>query len=269
MKRSVKTAVKTALVAVFFGVVCLFTSCDKDTFLGTEETFKAREVLKRVEEPKEPTDSTVVTPPADTTIVPEVPPTPTDSTVVIPPADTTIVTPEVPPTPEDTTVTPEPPFTPDPYVEPEDDDRLLGSQIVGAYMSAVPSRDMKADYDKRCLLIITEKGAIAVSFEKDEIVPEEGRILAGYFVEGDFNGYNSGIYIKEHDRWEPAIATTEKTSIIYKGEYKTDHVLYTTLKMWNGWKNGLTFEVEGYTIDVNQDGILKIIFNGELYMQIR
>ncbi len=242
--------VKTALVAVFFGVMlCMFTSCDKDTFLGTEETFKARkESITRpstdVEEPK-------------------------DTTVVTPPADTTIVTPEVPPTPEDTTVTPEPPFTPDPYVEPEDDDRLLGSKIVGAYMSAVPSRDMKADYDKRCLLIITEKGAIAVSFEKDEIVPEEGRILAGYLVEGDFNGYNSGIYIKEHDRWEPAIATAEKTQIVYKGEYKTDHVLYTTLKMWNGWKNGLTFEVEGYTIDVNQDGVLQILFNGELYMQIR
>jgi hypothetical protein len=179
---------------------------------------------------------------------------------------------ELPKSPVDTTSTPSDTTTVVPDVVMPDDDKILPDEwglIKGATISAVPSRDVSGDYDRRNLLIITEKGAISVSFDKEEIVPEEGRIITGYFVEGNFSEYNSGLYIKEHDRWEPAIATTEKTQIIYKGVEKTDYVYYTTLKMWREWQNGMTYEVTGYTIDVNEAGVLHIFYNGEQVMLIR
>ena len=141
-------------------------------------------------------------------------------------------------------------------------------KIVGADISAVPADDEKKSCAKKCMVIRTELGAVAIVFDMDTVVPDEGAIVAGYFVEGNFSAeYNGGLYVSDH--WIPAISKDMGDRIAYYlGDTCKRNIRNTTLKMWN-WRDGnFTTVIDGYTFDV-ADGILQISYCGEQVMQIR
>lgn len=155
-------------------------------------------------------------------------------------------------------------------------------KIIGAGISAVPADDEAVgDYAKKCLVIRTENGAVAVPFAMSESTPELESILAGYFVEGNFGEeYNSGYFTTSANhgsyavgKWAPAIAQyhSDEYPILYYSDVNTPvrSLSKYILAMWN-WRGGnFSHVVDGYTFSVSESGVLTITYNGETVMQLR
>ena len=155
-------------------------------------------------------------------------------------------------------------------------------KILGAGISAVPADDENpGDYAKKCLVIRTENGAVAVPFAMDNTTPEVNNILAGYFVEGNFGEeYNSGYFTTSANhgsyavgKWAPAIAKyySDEYPILYYSDVNTPvrSLSKYILAMWN-WRGGnFSHVVDGYTFSVSESGVLTINYNGETVMQLR
>lgn len=155
-------------------------------------------------------------------------------------------------------------------------------KILGAGISAVPADDEAVgDYAKKCLVIRTENGAVAVTFAMSESTPELESILAGYFVEGNFGEeYNSGYFTTSANhgsyavgKWAPAIAQyhSDEYPILYYSDVDTPvrSLSKYILAMWN-WRGGnFSHVVDGYTFSVSESGVLTITYNGETVMQLR
>lgn len=155
-------------------------------------------------------------------------------------------------------------------------------KIIGAGISAVPADDEAVgDYAKKCLVIRTENGAVAVPFAMSESTPEVNNILAGYFVEGNFGEeYNSGYFTTSANhgsyavgKWAPAIAQyhSDEYPILYYSDVNTPvrSLSKYILAMWN-WRGGnFSHVVDGYTFSVSESGVLTITYNGETVMQLR
>lgn len=155
-------------------------------------------------------------------------------------------------------------------------------KIIGAGISAVPADDEAVgDYAKKCLVIRTENGAVAVPFAMSESTPELESILAGYFVEGNFGEeYNSGYFTTSANhgsyavgKWAPAIAQyhSDEYPILYYSDVNTPvrSLSKYILAMWN-WRGGnFSHVVDGYTFSVSESGVLTITYNGGVVMQLR
>ena len=155
-------------------------------------------------------------------------------------------------------------------------------KILGAAISAVPADDENpGDYAKKCLIIRTENGAVAVPFLMNESTPEVNNILAGYFVEGNFGEeYNSGYFTTSANqgsyavgKWAPAIAKyySDEYPILYYSDVNTParSLSKYILAMWN-WRGGnFSHVVDGYTFSVSESGVLTITYNGGVVMQLR
>lgn len=155
-------------------------------------------------------------------------------------------------------------------------------KIIGAGISAVPADDEAVgDYAKKCLVIRTENGAVAVPFSMDATTPEVNNILAGYFVEGNFGEeYNSGYFTTSANhgsyavgKWAPAIAQyySDEYPILYYSDVNTParSLSKYILAMWN-WRGGnFSHVVDGYTFSVSESGVLTINYNGQVVMQLR
>lgn len=154
-------------------------------------------------------------------------------------------------------------------------------KILGAAISAVPADDENpGDYAKKCLVIRTEKGAVAVPFAMSESTPELESILSGYFVEGNFGEeYNSGYFTTTVNhgsyavgKWAPAVAEyrSDEYPIIYSDNGTVVRSLSKyILAMWN-WRGGnFSHIVDGYTFSVSESGVLTINYNGQVVMQLR
>ncbi len=154
-------------------------------------------------------------------------------------------------------------------------------KILGAGISAVPADDEAAgDHAKKCLVIRTENGAVAVPFAMSETLPEVNNILAGYFVEGNFNEeYNSGYFTTSANhgsyavgKWAPAVAEyrSDEYPIIYSNNgVVTRSLSKYILAMWN-WRDGnFSHVVDGYTFSSSENGVLTISYNGQIVMQLR
>ena len=170
------------------------------------------------------------------------------------------------------------------YVEKEIDKIIPDNwgKIIGAGISAVPADDEAVgDYAKKCLVIRTENGAVAVPFAMSESTPELESILAGYFVEGNFGEeYNSGYFTTSANhgsyavgKWAPAIAQyhSDEYPILYYSDVNTPvrSLSKYILAMWN-WRGGnFSHVVDGYTFSVSESGVLTITYNGGVVMQLR
>lgn len=154
-------------------------------------------------------------------------------------------------------------------------------KILGAGISAVPADDEAAgDYAKKCLVIRTENGAVAVPFSMDATLPEVESVLAGYFVEGNFGEeYNSGYFTTTNNngtyavgKWAPAVAEyrSDEYPIIYSNNgVVTRSLSKYILAMWN-WRDGnFSHVVDGYTFSASENGVLTISYNGSVVMQLR
>ena len=154
-------------------------------------------------------------------------------------------------------------------------------KIIGAGISAVPADDEAAgDHAKKCLVIRTENGAIAVPFAMSETLPKLESILSGYFVEGNFGEeYNSGYFTTSANcglyavgKWAPAVAEyrSDEYPIIYSNNgVVTRSLSKYILAMWN-WRDGnFTHVVDGYVFSASENGVLTITYNGEVVMQLR
>lgn len=155
-------------------------------------------------------------------------------------------------------------------------------KILGAAISAVPADDENpGDYAKKCLVIRTENGAVAVPFSMDNTTPELESILSGYFVEGNFGEeYNSGYFTTSANhgsyavgKWAPAIAKyySDEYPILYYSDVNTParSLSKYILAMWN-WRGGnFSHVVDGYTFSVSESGVLTINYNGQVVMQLR
>ncbi len=155
-------------------------------------------------------------------------------------------------------------------------------KILGAGISAVPADDEAVgDYAKKCLVIRTENGAVAVPFAMSESTPELESILSGYFVEGNFGEeYNSGYFTTTVNhgsyavgKWAPAIAQyhSDEYPILYYSDVDTPvrSLSKYILAMWN-WRGGnFSHVVDGYTFSVSESGVLTINYNGQVVMQLR
>lgn len=154
-------------------------------------------------------------------------------------------------------------------------------KILGAGISAVPADDEAAgDHAKKCLVIRTENGAVAVPFAMSETLPEVNNILAGYFVAGHFGEeYNSGYFTTSANhgsyavgKWAPAVAEyrSDEYPIIYSNNgVVTRSLSKYILAMWN-WRDGnFSHVVDGYTFSASENGVLTISYNGSVVMQLR
>ena len=154
-------------------------------------------------------------------------------------------------------------------------------KIIGAGISAVPADDEAAgDHAKKCLVIRTENGAIAVPFAMSETLPKLESILSGYFVEGNFGeDYNSGYFTTSANcglyavgKWAPAVAEyrSDEYPIIYSNNgVVTRSLSKYILAMWN-WRDGnFSHVVDGYTFSASENGVLTISYNGQIVMQLR
>jgi hypothetical protein len=142
-------------------------------------------------------------------------------------------------------------------------------KVIGIGISAVPADDVRGSYAKKCMVIRCEHGAVVVTFDMEQILPDEEAISTGYFIEGNFGlEYNGGVYISDH--WEPAISKDLSDRIAY---YQDDtckrNLRNSTLKCWN-WRNGnWSTVIEGYSFVVDGNGAISISYEGELYMVLR
>lgn len=155
-------------------------------------------------------------------------------------------------------------------------------KILGAAISAVPADDEAVgDYAKKCLIIRTENGAVAVPFSMNATLPEVSSILNGYFVEGNFGTeYNSGYFTTTVNHgsyivgaWAPAIAEyrSDEYPIVYNSDVNTPvrSLSKYILAMWN-WRSGnFTHVVDGYSFSASENGVLTITYNGDTVMQLR
>ena len=141
-------------------------------------------------------------------------------------------------------------------------------RIVGVGVSAVPADDVDGSYAKKCMVIRCEHGAVAISFNMEEIMPDEGAVTSAYFVEGNFSAeYNGGVYIS--GKWEPAISKDMSDRIAYFVEDTClRNIRNTTLARWD-WRDGnWSTVIDGYTFDMDGDTLL-ISYNGELHTRLR
>ncbi|MBE6451484.1 MAG: hypothetical protein E7016_05930 [Alphaproteobacteria bacterium] len=144
-------------------------------------------------------------------------------------------------------------------------------KIEGASISAVPADDEKGGcFDKKCLIVRTELGAVVVVFLREEILPEIADIVNYSFIKGNFDEtYNSAVFAE--NSWIPAQAVDSKDRLEYLIEGVAKRNLrYCTLKKWD-WQNKddyFSTKVSGYEINV-EDGILNVNYGGEQVLKIR
>lgn len=170
---------------------------------------------------------------------------------------------------------PEEPKVPITEIFPENRGKLLG-----AAASVVPADQVNGKYAQLCFTVRFEKGATAVVCPLNQIVPTKEQFAEAYFAKSrQFNEkYNSGFFTNEANRgtyqvgvWAPAIAKDLSDRVAY---YKDNtSVRFVTFKElgngWN-WRNGnFSTKVEGYEFSVSEDGVLSIVYNGEVVMRVK
>lgn len=171
---------------------------------------------------------------------------------------------------------PEEPKVPITEIFPENRGKLLG-----AAASVVPADQVNGKYAQLCFTVRFEKGATAVVFPLNQIVPTKEQFAEAYFAKSkQFNEkYNSGFFTNEANRgtykvgvWAPAIAEDLSDRISYKKDNTS--VRFVTYKelgngKWN-WRNGnFSTKVEGYEFSASEDGVLSIAYNGEVVMRLK
>lgn len=153
--------------------------------------------------------------------------------------------------------------------EPEEDKDFPAEwgNIIGAAVSAVPADDENENYDKKCLVIRFENGAVAVSFDRESTFPSKEDILASQFTEGNFGEeYNSGVFVEDLGYWVPATCKDGKDRLEWASDVKNRNVRFTSLNMTNVWdwqnvkvnQNGdecFSTIVEGYDFIVNEGSL--------------
>jgi hypothetical protein len=128
----------------------------------------------------------------------------------------------------------------------------------------------------KTLCIVTDEGAVPVPFapwnNENVVVPTESEIKSGNFVSGNYTSdYNSGWYNQSAKKWVPAIAKDNSWGISYSIPTQTNirSIRNETLKMWE-WRNGnYSVFVDGYTFDVDANGVLTVRYKGEVVLQCK
>ena len=160
---------------------------------------------------------------------------------------------------------------------------LVPGKIKSAAITCVPANgDNASNYadgsNKRnaikTLCIVTDEGAEAVAFaawnNENVVVPTNNEIKSGNFVSGNYStAYNSGYY--QSGKWVPAIAKDNSWGISYSipTQENIRSIRNETLKQWN-WRNGnYSVFVDGYTFDVDANGVLTVRYKGEVVLQCK
>lgn len=160
---------------------------------------------------------------------------------------------------------------------------LVPGKIKAANITVVPANgDNASNYadgsNKRnaikTLCIVTDEGAEAVAFaawnNENVVVPTNNEIKSGNFVSGNYStAYNSGYY--QSGKWVPAIAKDNSWGISYSipTQENIRSIRNETLKQWN-WRNGnYSVFVDGYTFDVDANGVLTVRYKGEVVLQCK
>ena len=160
---------------------------------------------------------------------------------------------------------------------------LVPGNIKAAAITCVPANGTSsADYadgsSKRnaikTLCIVTDAGAVAVPFaawnNANLVVPTNNEIANGNFVNGNYStAYNSGYY--QSGKWVPAIAKDNSWGISYSipTQENIRSIRNETLKQWN-WRDGnYSVFVDGYTFDVDANGVLTVKYHGEVVLQCK
>ena len=160
---------------------------------------------------------------------------------------------------------------------------LVPGNIKAANITVVPANgDNASNYadgsNKRnaikTICIVTDAGAVAVPFaawnNDNVVVPTNNEIKSGNFVSGNYStAYNSGYY--QSGKWVPAIAKDNSWGISYSipTQENIRSIRNETLKQWN-WRNGnYSVFVDGYTFDVDANGVLTVRYKGEVVLQCK
>ena len=160
---------------------------------------------------------------------------------------------------------------------------LVPGKIKSAAITCVPANgDNASNYadgsNKRnaikTICIVTDEGAVAVPFaawnNDNVVVPTNNEITNGNFVSGNYStAYNSGYY--KSGKWVPAIAKDNSWGISYSipSQENIRSIRNETLKQWN-WRDGnYSVFVDGYTFDVDANGVLTVRYKGEVVLQCK
>lgn len=115
-----------------------------------------------------------------------------------------------------------------------------------------------------------EKGAVVVITTMNTVAPSEEQIIGAYFVEGNFKGYNSGVDVAKNGKWIPAKADDFGGYLRYTlADGRVRAISNETLTTWSSWGYNYSTVVNGYSYSVSDSGVLTLIYNGQVVMQIR
>lgn len=115
-----------------------------------------------------------------------------------------------------------------------------------------------------------EKGAVVVITTMNTVAPTAEKIVDGYFVEGNFKGYNSGIDVARNGNWIPAKATDAGGYLKYTlKDGRVRAISNETLTTWSSWGYKYSTVVDGYSYSISESGVLTVTYNGEVVLQIR
>lgn len=153
--------------------------------------------------------------------------------------------------------------------------------IISATVSLVFGNDGKGIDMKRCLLIRTTKGAMAIVFSMEQTVPAKEQIAEAYFAKGYYpDTYNSAYLTKKYNngaypvgKWVPAIHNMPRLTderLVADCVYMTDmfygkqivrSVQNMDLRLYRN-------VIRPYELSVT-DGVLVISYNGKEVMRLQ
>lgn len=115
-----------------------------------------------------------------------------------------------------------------------------------------------------------ENGAVVIVTPMETVIPTADQIIEGYFVPGNYKGYNSGVDVAKNGKWIPAVASDNGGYLKYRlADGRVRAISNETLTQW-GWRNGnFTTVVEGYSFSVSESGVLTVTYGGQIVLQIR
>ena len=153
--------------------------------------------------------------------------------------------------------------------------------IISATVSLVFGNDGKGIDMKRCLLIRTTKGAMAIVFSMEQTVPAKEQIAEAYFAKGYYpDTYNSAYLTKKYNngvypvgKWVPAIHNMPRLTderLVADCVYMTD-MFYGKQIVRSVQNMDLRFYrnvIRPYELSVT-DGVLVISYNSKEVMRLQ
>lgn len=146
--------------------------------------------------------------------------------------------------------------------------------ILHATVSAIPADDEEISIDKKMLMISTSKGAVLVPFSREIQIPSEETIINANFIEGNFDGCDSGVFDRENDRWTPAkaIDSVDRLEYLVDGVCRRN-IRFTSLETigwdWQNLKNDyFSTQASGYDCEV-VNGQLFVYLNGDQIFELQ